>query len=108
MSTQIQRHGLFLVLISVFLLWVRVESIRFDLEAGHTKCISEDIKSNSMTVGNYHIVNPNEGHPLPDSHKVTVRVIIFFSQKFNFFFFVGFFTKYYPFLVNCYQFRGGC
>lgn len=50
------------------------QSIRFDLQSGHTKCIAEDIKSNSMTVGKYSIVNPNEGSPLPDSHKVTVRV----------------------------------
>ncbi|KAL8112009.1 hypothetical protein AgCh_019642 [Apium graveolens] len=62
------------------------ESVRFDLESGNTKCISEDIKSNSMTVGSYRIVNPNEPHhfhpssteqphqPLPDSHKLTVRV----------------------------------
>ncbi|KAK4278755.1 hypothetical protein QN277_016557 [Acacia crassicarpa] len=27
-----------------------------------------------MTVGKYSVVNPNEGFPLPDSHKVTVRV----------------------------------
>ncbi|KAL3840559.1 hypothetical protein ACJIZ3_025150 [Penstemon smallii] len=74
MNTQIQRQSLFLVLLSIFLLWTRVESIRFDLESGHTKCIAEDIKSNSMTVGKYHIVNPNEGFPLPDSHKITVRV----------------------------------
>ncbi|KAK9277710.1 hypothetical protein L1049_007257 [Liquidambar formosana] len=47
------------------------QSIRFDLQSGHTKCIAEDIKSNSMTVGKYSIVNPNEGHPLPDSHKVS-------------------------------------
>ncbi|XP_048319059.1 transmembrane emp24 domain-containing protein p24delta9 [Ziziphus jujuba] len=50
------------------------ESLRFDLKSGLTKCISEDINSNSMTVGKYSIVNPNEGHPLPDSHKLTVRV----------------------------------
>ncbi|XP_074330823.1 transmembrane emp24 domain-containing protein p24delta9-like [Apium graveolens] len=70
-------HGLFTSL---------TESVRFDLESGNTKCISEDIKSNSMTVGSYRIVNPNEPHhfhpssteqphqPLPDSHKLTVRV----------------------------------
>ncbi|KAL3631194.1 hypothetical protein CASFOL_024178 [Castilleja foliolosa] len=75
MNIRIQRQSLSLVLISVLvLLWTRVESIRFDLESGHTKCISEDIKINSMTVGKYHIVNPNDGHPLPESHKVTVRV----------------------------------
>ncbi|CAN4114540.1 unnamed protein product [Withania somnifera] len=27
-----------------------------------------------MTVGKYRIVNPNEPHPLPDIHKVTLRV----------------------------------
>lgn len=71
-------HGLFTSL---------TESVRFDLESGNTKCISEDIKSNSMTVGNYRIVNPNEPHhfhpssteqphqPLPESYKLTVRVI---------------------------------
>lgn len=52
----------------------RVQSLRFDLESGHTKCIAEDIKMSSMTVGKYHIVNPSEGNPLPDSHRVTVRV----------------------------------
>lgn len=50
------------------------ESLRFELQSGQTKCITEDIKSNSMTVGKYTIVNPNDGYPLPDSHRVTVRV----------------------------------
>lgn len=71
------------------------ESVRFDLETGTTKCISEDIKSNSMTVGKYTIVNPNEPHhyypssgeqthqPLPDSHKLTVRVIFHFLPSFD-------------------------
>ncbi|XP_004304281.1 PREDICTED: transmembrane emp24 domain-containing protein p24delta9 [Fragaria vesca subsp. vesca] len=49
-------------------------SMRFELQSGQTKCISDEIKSNSMTVGKYSIVNPNEGFPLPDSHKLTVRV----------------------------------
>ncbi|KAL4334105.1 hypothetical protein GQ457_07G017830 [Hibiscus cannabinus] len=49
-------------------------SLRFELRSGHTKCISEDIQSNSMTVGKYHVVNPNQDHPLPDSHKLTVKV----------------------------------
>lgn len=49
-------------------------SLRFDLQSGHTKCIAEDIKTNSMSVGKYSIINPNEGHPLPESHKITVRV----------------------------------
>ncbi|KDP27175.1 hypothetical protein JCGZ_19874 [Jatropha curcas] len=48
--------------------------MRFEMKSGLTKCISEDIKSNSMTVGKYSIVNPNEGFPLPDSHKLIVKV----------------------------------
>lgn len=55
------------------------QSIRFDLQSGHTKCISEDIRGNSMSVGKYNVVNPNEGHPLPDSHKLTVRVMKYFE-----------------------------
>ncbi|KAM1065432.1 hypothetical protein ACFX1X_021241 [Malus domestica] len=50
------------------------ESLRFELQSGHTKCIVEDIKTNAMTVGKYSVVNPNEGQPMPDSHKLTVRV----------------------------------
>ncbi|KAG6429739.1 hypothetical protein SASPL_107792 [Salvia splendens] len=83
MKIQIQRKGFLLLLISVFLIWNPAESIRFDLESGHTKCISEDIKSNSMTVGKYHIVNPNEGNPLPDSHKVTVRVTSAYGNSYH-------------------------
>jgi len=41
---------------------------------GSTKCISEDIKINAMTVGKYSVVNPSDGYPLPDSHKITVKV----------------------------------
>ncbi|KAE8682091.1 Transmembrane emp24 domain-containing protein p24delta9 [Hibiscus syriacus] len=52
------------------------QSLRFELQSGHTKCVSEDIKSDSMTVGKYHVVNPNQDHPLPDSHKLTVRVAL--------------------------------
>ncbi|WCJ22193.1 emp24/gp25L/p24 family/GOLD family protein [Euphorbia peplus] len=50
------------------------ESIQFELQSGHTKCIAEDLKKNSMTVGKYSIVNPNQGQPLPDSLKLTTRV----------------------------------
>ncbi|RWR78370.1 transmembrane emp24 domain-containing protein p24delta9 [Cinnamomum micranthum f. kanehirae] len=49
--------------------------LRFELPSGHTKCIAEEIKLNSMSVGKYSVVDPNEGnHPLPDTHKLTVRV----------------------------------
>ncbi|KAL8157306.1 hypothetical protein AgCh_002125 [Apium graveolens] len=76
------KFWIFLAIIQVLLTTI-TESVRFDLESGHTKCIAEDIKANSMTVGKYTIVNPNEAHhtfsqepqqPLPDSHKLTVRV----------------------------------
>ncbi|XP_073300350.1 transmembrane emp24 domain-containing protein p24delta9-like [Primulina huaijiensis] len=79
---QIQKKSLLLVLILVFC--ISVESIRFDLESGHTKCIAEDIKSNSMTVGKYHVVNPSEGHPLPDSHKITVRVTSSYGNSYHY------------------------
>ncbi|XP_059670365.1 transmembrane emp24 domain-containing protein p24delta9-like [Cornus florida] len=51
-----------------------VQSMRFELHSGNTKCITEDIKNNAMTVGKYSVVNPIEGHPMPDTHKITVRV----------------------------------
>ncbi|KAL9225959.1 hypothetical protein vseg_001828 [Gypsophila vaccaria] len=60
------------------------QCLRFDLQSGHTKCISEDIKSNSMTVGKYHIVNPNDASaPLPDSHKLTVRVTSAYGNNYH-------------------------
>ncbi|KAJ7974372.1 Transmembrane emp24 domain-containing protein [Quillaja saponaria] len=62
---------LLLTLVSMFSF---VNSLRFDLQSGGTKCISEDIKSNAMTVGKYSVVNPNEGYPVPDDYKLTVRV----------------------------------
>ncbi|KAL6968925.1 hypothetical protein U1Q18_047530 [Sarracenia purpurea var. burkii] len=51
-----------------------VQAMRFELQSGSTKCITEDIKSNAMTVGKYSVVNPNEGYPIPDTHKITTRV----------------------------------
>ena len=50
------------------------QSVRFDIESGKIKCMLEDIKIDSMTVGNYSIVNPNEGHPLPEHYQITVTV----------------------------------
>ncbi|ESQ28299.1 hypothetical protein EUTSA_v10019128mg [Eutrema salsugineum] len=56
-------------------IWSRVShSLHFDLHSGRTKCIAEDIKSNSMTVGKYSIDNPHEGQNLPPSHKISVKV----------------------------------
>nr|XP_043634903.1 transmembrane emp24 domain-containing protein p24delta7-like [Erigeron canadensis] len=51
-----------------------VKGMRFDLKTGATKCITEDIKLNAMTVGKYSIVNPVEGFPLSDEDRITVRV----------------------------------
>ncbi|XWS44336.1 hypothetical protein CRYUN_Cryun15aG0036400 [Craigia yunnanensis] len=66
--------GLVLIVLGLMLETEIGESMRFELESGNTKCISEDIKPNAMTVGKYSIVNPNEGYSLPDSHNLTVRV----------------------------------
>ncbi|XP_073014530.1 transmembrane emp24 domain-containing protein p24delta7-like [Primulina eburnea] len=84
MGFRIQRLSFFLILVTAFFLLVQVESIRFDLESGHTKCISEDIKTKAMSVGKYHIVNPNEGQPLPDSYKVTVRVTSAYGNNYHY------------------------
>ena len=63
-------------------------SLHFDLHSGRTKCIAEDIKSNSMTVGKYSVDNPHEGHDLPQSHKISVKVTrIRFDLSFLYFFF---------------------
>ncbi|WMV22678.1 hypothetical protein MTR67_016063 [Solanum verrucosum] len=64
--------SLFMFLILMFFS-MKIHSLQFEVLSGRTKCIAEDIKSHSMTVGKYHIVNPNEPHPLPDTHKVTLR-----------------------------------
>ncbi|XP_051122447.1 transmembrane emp24 domain-containing protein p24delta9-like isoform X2 [Andrographis paniculata] len=37
-----------------------------------------------MTVGKYHVVNPNDGHPLPDSHRVTVRVTSSYGNSYHY------------------------
>ncbi|KAJ9147589.1 hypothetical protein P3X46_029733 [Hevea brasiliensis] len=64
----------FLMMIAIGFIFTIAESMRFDMNSGQTKCISEDIKSNSMTVGKYSVVNLNEGNPVPDSHKLIVKV----------------------------------
>ncbi|XP_031492042.1 transmembrane emp24 domain-containing protein p24delta9-like [Nymphaea colorata] len=65
---------LFWALVMVFLGIPSVQSLRFDLPSGHTKCIAEDIKINAMTVGQYNVVKNEEGASLPDHQKLTVRV----------------------------------
>ncbi|KAG6470676.1 hypothetical protein ZIOFF_071753 [Zingiber officinale] len=49
-------------------------ALRFELESGHTKCVTEDIKLHAMAVGKYSVVIPSDAAQLPDSHKITVKV----------------------------------
>ncbi|KAI4328485.1 hypothetical protein L6164_020837 [Bauhinia variegata] len=74
---------LLLLLLVPGLFFSAVESLRFELQSGHTKCISEDIKSNSLTVGKYNVVNLNQGQPLPDAHRVTVRVTSSYGNSYH-------------------------
>ncbi|KAI8527580.1 hypothetical protein RHMOL_Rhmol12G0086200 [Rhododendron molle] len=80
----IHRFTLVSLLLTLGFISNTVQSLRFDLQSGHTKCISEDIKTNAMTVGKYTIVNPSEGHPLPDSHKITVRVTSQYGNSYHY------------------------
>ncbi|KAK2434116.1 transmembrane emp24 domain-containing protein p24delta9 [Trifolium repens] len=75
---------LLLIAIVPALLFSFVNSMRFELKSGEPKCITEDIMSNAMTVGNYSVVNPNEGYPIPDSHKITVRVRSPYGNNYHF------------------------
>ncbi|XP_047953264.1 transmembrane emp24 domain-containing protein p24delta9-like [Salvia hispanica] len=82
---RMERGGnVMLVLAAIMLILRRVESIRFDLETGHSKCIAEDIRINSMTVGKYQVVNNNEGMPLPDAHKITIRVTSAYGNNYHY------------------------
>lgn len=63
-----------IALVTLTLICGVANSMRFELLAGHTKCISEDVKTNAMSVGKYSVVNPKEDYPLPDSHRVVVKV----------------------------------
>lgn len=62
------------VVMMVICMWKVGNCMRFDLESGSSKCITEDIKINAMTVGKYSLVNPIEGYPIPDDYKLTVKV----------------------------------
>ncbi|KAK7394467.1 hypothetical protein VNO78_14995 [Psophocarpus tetragonolobus] len=62
---------LLIVLLAPALMCSIVHSMQFELKPDHPKCISEELKSNVITVGNYHVVNPNHDS---NSHKITVRV----------------------------------
>ncbi|CAL8141178.1 unnamed protein product [Prunus armeniaca] len=77
-------HINFSVILILGLMSTMAHSMRFDLQSGATKCISDDIKSNAMTVGQYSVVNHNEGFPKPDSHKVTVRVTSPYGSNYHY------------------------
>lgn len=70
----LRRSSAFLLMLT--LLSPTTLSMRFELNSGQMKCISEDIHEKSISVGKYFIVNPNEDHPLPDSHKITAKVVL--------------------------------
>ncbi|CAI8587969.1 unnamed protein product [Vicia faba] len=70
-------YSLFLLLVSVALFSYSVQSMRFDLpssKGNSVRCFSEEIKKNSMVVGNYSIVNPYGALPLPSNQTITVQV----------------------------------
>ncbi|CAN8313206.1 unnamed protein product [Cochlearia groenlandica] len=71
------------ILISFALLSQISQSLHFELHSGRTKCISEDIKSNSMTVGKYSVVNHLESHPSPPSHKISIRVTSSYGNTYH-------------------------
>ncbi|MED6171205.1 hypothetical protein PIB30_038633 [Stylosanthes scabra] len=77
-SIHLHHHLVLLLLVVVVAPWLLicrlVESVQLELKSGHTKCISDEISDNAMSFGNYFVVNPNEGYPIPDSHKITLRV----------------------------------
>ncbi|KAG7640344.1 GOLD domain [Arabidopsis suecica] len=65
-----------ILLLIIALLSPRTLSMRYELKSSKTKCIGEEIHENAMSIGKYFIVNPNEDHhPLPDSHKIIVKVM---------------------------------
>ncbi|CAA7037845.1 unnamed protein product [Microthlaspi erraticum] len=63
-----------LLLILTFLT-PRILSMRYEIRSGETKCFAEDLRENTMSVGKYFVVNPNEKHHLSASHKITVKLM---------------------------------
>lgn len=69
--------SLLLLLAVLFAASPAARALRFDLESGHTKCISDEIKVDSMAVGKYQVVGPDHSSPdapLPESHRISLRV----------------------------------
>ncbi|KAG4922684.1 hypothetical protein JHK82_051659 [Glycine max] len=85
MSNPNHIHILRVLLLAPALMASIVNSMQFELKSGQSKCISEDLKSNVITVGNYYVLNPNnDGFPIPDSHKITVRVRSPYGNDFHY------------------------
>ncbi|XP_076891587.1 transmembrane emp24 domain-containing protein p24delta9-like [Bidens hawaiensis] len=51
---------------------VNVNGMRFDIKTGATKCIMDDLKAISLSVGSYNIISNDL--PLPESHRITLRI----------------------------------
>ncbi|KAJ8530612.1 hypothetical protein K7X08_023493 [Anisodus acutangulus] len=46
--------------------------------------MTEDVMHDAMTVGKYSVVNPNEGYPLPDNYRITVRVTSPYGSNYHY------------------------
>lgn len=75
-STSTRGAGAGLFLASLLLAAVSATALRFELESGFTKCISEDIKLHEVAVGKYSLASLSDHVPLPDSHRVSVKVAL--------------------------------
>lgn len=49
-------------------------ALRYEVESGHTKCITEEIKTDSMSVGKYSVVGLTS-----EDQRITVRVCVLIS-----------------------------
>ncbi|KAJ8433113.1 hypothetical protein Cgig2_023071 [Carnegiea gigantea] len=105
------KFGLILIISSIVILLCSTlfeycESLRFDMQSRSTKCISEDIKRDGMTVSKYSVINPNpypnfnidlkpnpsgNFYPIPSSHRITARLCSPPSLYTSFRFIIGFF-----------------
>ncbi|XP_071696365.1 transmembrane emp24 domain-containing protein p24delta9-like [Rutidosis leptorrhynchoides] len=75
------RMVVFMILILSMLIFCNVaHSLRFDIESDHTKCMTEDIRKDSLTIGQYSVINPNQNDPFPEHHKIAAML---FSPKGN-------------------------
>ncbi|XP_078173033.1 transmembrane emp24 domain-containing protein p24delta9-like [Carex rostrata] len=64
----IVRGALIFALLNL-LAYHRADALRYEIESGQTKCISEEIKMNSMSIGKYSVVGLTS-----EDQRITVRV----------------------------------